>query len=115
VQGKKRGKQLLRNAIAEGLSNQGVTWVERKNDADLILALESDTRDGGSGSGFFTAFLNASVILKTTSGAPILQQNLNDIKGVQLDLNTAHAKAYEKAALEIKGNFLRQLVNALYE
>lgn len=115
VRGKKRNEQLLRNAIAAGLSSQGVTWVERKNDADLILALESDTRDGGSGSGFFTAFLNASVVLKTPSGTPILQQNLNDIKGVQLDLNSAHAKAYEKAALEIKGNFLRQLVNALYE
>tara|TARA_B100001093_G_scaffold172193_1_gene164992 strand:- start:484 stop:1878 length:1395 start_codon:yes stop_codon:yes gene_type:complete len=115
VRGEKRDKQLLRNAIAEGLSNQGVTWVERKNDADLILTLEADTRDGGSGSGFFTAFLNASVVIKTTRGAPIVQQNLNDIKGIQLDLNTAHANAYEKAALEIKGKFLRQLINALYE
>lgn len=113
--GELRDQQLLLNSIAEGLSNQGVTWVQRKQEADLILTLESDTRDSGSGSGFYTAFLNATVVLKTPDGTPILQQNLNDIKGVHNSWETAHAEAYRKATLEIKGRFLRQLVNALYQ
>ena len=115
TRGTKREQRLLRDAIAEGLSDQGVAWVESKKDADLILALDSDTRNGGSGSGFFTAFLNASVVLKAQDGTPILQQNLSDIKGVHNSWETAHAEAYRKATLEIKGRFLRQLVNALYQ
>ncbi len=115
VRGKQRDQQLLRSSIAEGLSDQGVIWVQQKEDADLILQLDSDTRDGGSGSGFYTAFLNASVVLKTPSGDPVLQQNLSEIKGVQLDWESAHAEAYRKATLEIKGRFVRQLVSALYQ
>jgi len=40
---------------------------------------------------------------------------LSDIKGVHNSWETAHAEAYRKATLEIKGRFLRQLVNALYQ
>jgi hypothetical protein len=113
--GKKRDQQLLRNSIAQGLSDQGVTWVQSRKDADLILELSADTRNAGSGSGFFTAKLNASVVLKTPDGQPVLQQNLEEIKGVQLDWEGAHQEAYRKATLEIKGRFMRELVNALYK
>ena len=115
ILGKKRDQQLLRHSIAQGLSDQGVTWVQSRKDADLILELSADTRNAGSGSGFFTAKLNASVVLKTPDGQPVLQQNLEEIKGVQLDWEGAHQEAYRKATLEVKGRFMRQLVNALYK
>jgi hypothetical protein len=115
ILGKKRDQQLLRHSIAQGLSDQGVTWVQSRKDADLILELSADTRNAGSGSGFFTAKLNASVVLKTPDGQPVLQQNLEEIKGVQLDWEGAHQEAYRKATLEIKGRFMRELVNALYK
>jgi hypothetical protein len=58
--------------------------------------------------------LNASAVLKTPDGRPVLQQNLEDVKGVQLNWEAAHAEAYRKAQLEIQGVFLNKLIQALY-
>lgn len=115
VKGQQRSQSILKAAIAEGLSAQGVSWVEKEKDADLILTLDSDSRDAGSGSGFFTALLNAQVILKLRDGTPVLQQNLSDVKGVQLNWDAAHDEAYRKAKIEIQGSFLRKLIQALYQ
>lgn len=114
VKGKEDGRQVLRNAIAQGLSSRGIDWVESRKAADLILELEADTREAGSAAGFFTVMLNASAVLKTPNGRPVLQQNLEDVKGVQLNWEAAHAEAYRKAQLEIQGVFLNKLIQALY-
>lgn len=115
IKGTADGGQVLRNAIAQGLSNRGIEWVESRNAADLILVLEADTREAGSAAGFFTVMLNATAVLKTPEGRPVLQQNLEDVKGVQLNWEAAHAEAYRKAQLEIQGAFLKKLIQALYQ
>jgi hypothetical protein len=115
VKGKEDGRQVLRNAIAQGLSSRGIDWVESRKAADLILELDADTREAGSAAGFFTVMLNASAVLKTPDGRPVLQQNLEDVKGVQLNWEAAHAEAYRKAQLEIQGSFLKKLIQALYQ
>lgn len=115
AKGQVRNQSILKAAIAEGLSAQGVRWVEKEKDADLILTLDADSRDAGSGSGFFTALLNAQVVLKLRDGTPVLQQNLTDVKGVQLNWDAAHDEAYRKAQIEIQGSFLRKLIQALYQ
>lgn len=113
--GRNSRQHLLQDAMAEALNNQGIPWVEQTRDADLILSIESDTRQAGQGQGFFTAMLDASVILRTLDGTPILQQNLNGTKGVQLNWEAAGSKAYEKAQQELKGAFIRELLKALYQ
>ena len=115
INGKPSASSQLKNAIAQGLNARGIQWVERAADADMVLELEADTREAGSASGFFTAMLNASAVLKNSEGQPILRQNLTDVKGVQLDWNKAHDAAYRKAQDEIEGAFLKKLIEALYQ
>lgn len=115
VKGQPASNTVLKNAIAQGLNNRGIQWVERASDADMILSLEADTREAGSASGFFTVMLNATAVLKNNTGQPILQQNLSDVKGVQLSWEAAHAEAYRKAQIEIQGAFLKKLIKALYQ
>jgi hypothetical protein len=115
INGKPSASSQLKNAIAQGLNALGIQWVERAADADMVLELEADTREAGSASGFYTAMLNASAVLKNSEGQPILRQNLTDVKGVQLDWNKAHDAAYRKAQDEIEGAFLKKLIEALYQ
>ena len=115
INGKPSASSQLKNAIAQGLNARGIQWVERAADADMVLELEADTREAGSASGFFTAMLNASAVLKNSEGQPILRQNLTDVKGVQLDWPKAHDAAYRKAQAEIEGAFLKKLIEALYQ
>lgn len=120
IQGNERTKgqtnatNVLNNAIAQGLNAQGIEWVNDASAADLILELDADTREAGSAAGFYTVLLNATAVLKTSEGKPVLQQNLTDVKGVQLNWEAAHAEAYRKAQLEIQGVFLKKLIQALY-
>jgi hypothetical protein len=115
INGEPSASSQLKNAIAQGLNARGIQWVERAADADMVLELEADTREAGSASGFFTAMLNASAVLKNSEGQPILRQNLTDVKGVQLDWPKAHDAAYRKAQAEIEGAFLKKLIEALYQ
>ena len=115
INGKPSASSQLKNAIAQGLNAQGIQWVERAADANMVLELEADTREGGSASGFYTVMLNASAVLKNSEGQPILRQNLKDVKGVQLDWNKAHDAAYRKAQDEIERAFLKKLIEALYQ
>ena len=115
INGRLSASSQLKNAIAQGLNTRGIQWVERAADADMFLEMEADTREAGSASGFHTAMLNASVLLKNREGRPILRQNLIDVKGVQLDWPKAHDAAYRKAQTEIEGVFLDNLIEALYQ
>jgi hypothetical protein len=113
--GRPTGNALLRDALAQGLNKQGLQWVENERNADLILVLETDTRQAGEASGFFTAMLDGSVVIRTRDGEPVVQQNLNNIKGVQLNWEAAHAAAYTKAQKEIQETFIKKLVESLYQ
>jgi len=113
--GKLNGKTVLNNAIAQGLNDRGIQWVKKEAEADLILELTADTREAGSAAGFFTVLLNASAVLHTPDGRPVLQQNLTDIKGVQLNWEAAHDAAYRNAQMEIQGTFLKKMIQALYQ
>lgn len=104
------------DAVAEALHQQGMQLTESCTDADLLLEIESDTeRNGAAPGGFHTAYLNARVrVVNNRTGDLILQKNLDRVKGVQLDWDAAGIAAYDKAAREIKGRFINDLVESLY-
>ena len=96
-------------------SDVGIQWVNRAAEADLKLTLQADTRRGGSSSGFYTALLDAQIVLETIEGEAILQRNLQSVKGVQLNWAAAHGEAYRKAQVEIQRDFIQELLKSLYQ
>jgi len=102
-------------ALRAALIEQGVEVLEQGTSSALTLTVNADTKAGGSGSGFFTAYLDATIELTDENGKLIMQKNLERIKGVQLDRITAGQEAYRKAAIEIKSKFTSRFVGALYE
>ncbi len=115
ISGESSKQKKLRDALAQGLNDAGLNWVNTLEEADLKLTLRADTRQAGSGSGFFTVYLDASILLETIDGMPILQRNMQNVKGVQLNWNAAHEKAYSNAQSEIQGPFIQELLNSLYQ
>jgi hypothetical protein len=91
-----------------------VALTEDVRTADLRITIEADTREAGSGSGFFTATLDASVVIRGADNAVLLQRNLERVKGVQLNFESASAEAYRKAGQELRGTFLDELLKSLY-
>jgi len=102
-------------ALRVALIEEGVEVVDHANSKALTLTVNADTQAGGEGSGFFTAYLNATMELTDRNGKLIMQKNLERIKGVQLDKIKAGQEAYRKAAIEINGRFTSRFVGALYE
>ena len=102
-------------ALRAALIEEGVEVVDASSSSVLTLKVEADTRTGGEGAGFYTAYLNATIELTNNNGQLLMQKNLERIKGVQLDKIKAGHEAYRKAALEIKGRFVRRFVMELYE
>ena len=102
-------------ALRAALIEEGVEVVDHATSRALTLSVNADTQAGGEGSGFFTAYLNATIELTDENGKLIMQKNLERIKGVQLDRIKAGQESYRKAAIEIKGRFTSRFVGALYE
>jgi len=104
------------DAVAEAIHQQGMQLTESCNEADLLLEIESDTeRNGAAPGGFHTAYLNARVrVINNRTGDLVLQKNLDRVKGVQLDWESAGIAAYDKAGREIKGRFVNDLVESLF-
>jgi hypothetical protein len=102
-------------ALRAALIEEGVEVIDHATSQALTLTVNSDTQAGGEGSGFFTAYLNATIELTDENGKLIMQKNLERIKGVQLDRIKAGQEAYRKACIEIKGRFTSKFVGALYE
>jgi len=115
IDGKPSNQDKLRNALAQGLNDAGIQWVNTAQQADLLLSMESDTRRAGSGNGFYTAMLDASIVLTTSEGASVLQRNLQSVKGVQLNWAAAHGEAYRKAQIELQRTFIQELLKSLYQ
>ncbi len=107
--------RLLQQALSSALSERGVRITDTEAEADLIIELEADTQQGGQGQGFHTALLNASVKLISEGGDLILHKSLDRVKGVQLNWEGASQAAYSKASMEIRGSFLQEMMESLYQ
>jgi hypothetical protein len=104
----------LTEALRAALSERGCSLTEDVRTADLRISIDADTREAGSGSGFFTATLDATIVIRGADNAVVLQRNLDRVKGVQLNFEAASAEAYRKASQELRGSFSDELLKSLY-
>ncbi|MDE0917237.1 MAG: hypothetical protein OSA04_02905, partial [Flavobacteriales bacterium] len=115
--GIKKDKNTFIAALRAAMSEQGVEIVEGSysgSDA-LTLRVYADTKAGGDGSGFYTAYFNATLELLDTDQKLVMARDFERIKGVQLDTNRAGDEAYRKAINKIRGRFIDSFINALYQ
>jgi hypothetical protein len=101
-------------AVREELTAAGFRFVDRENDSELLLDLNSSTRQGGESNGFFTAFLDVTFTFRDRrSGDVVHEGGRQAIKGIQLNYEKAGLDAYKKAAQEVRKDLVPSLMNAL--
>lgn len=104
----------LSNSLRSSLTAAGWTFAASPGDADLLITLESDTRDGGMSQGFHVAYLELHItVTDADTGQVVFGQNLADIKGLHLNVSDASTEAYKKARKKIEKDIADQLMKQL--
>lgn len=98
---------LLEPALKDYLKQNGFSFVPNKANADLIISISSNTRDGGGAYDLAVTFLDANItIANAKDGEQIYSKQFASIKGVKQDHLAAGSEAYRKV---INTNFKNEL------
>lgn len=85
------------------------------NSADYLLELTSNTEKISSSGGFFSASLNANIKFYDNQLNLLYANQINGLKGVQLDYERAGRDAYQKASEQIEKLIFRQLRRKVFD
>ena len=111
--GKLVGDAGAANAIRQELTSNGFRFVDREADADMLLDLNSSTRQGGESNGFFVAFLDLTYSIRDRRTTDVIHEGGEQgVKGVQLNYDKAGLDAYKKAIIDLKNELVPGIMNA---
>lgn len=100
--------------VREELTQKGFRFVDRAQEADLLLQLNASTRQGGESNGFFTTFLDVTYTFRDRRTQEVVHEGTEQgVKGVQLDFAKAGIDAYKKAGQEIRKDLVPSIMSAL--
>jgi len=103
---------LLSSQLRSALTNRGYTFVSNRNQAEVILEVEADTRQGNEANGIFFAFLSMNVrAIDAQTGLEIFNETMPEVKGGQTSYERAGTDAYRKASRNVD----REIANKLAE
>ena len=107
-------QQKLKIAAETTLNKLGFKPTSKKNEAELIMSIASNTHKGSAqpNQKMFTAFLNMSVQVKDRKNMIIYSEELNKLKGIQLSFEQANIKVYDNAQDELNSNIIPSFVNS---
>lgn len=105
---------LLSNQLRSALTNRGYTFVNNRNQAEIILEIEADTRKGSEVNGIFFAFLSMNVkAIDTQTGQEIFNETMPEVKGGQTSFERAGIDAYQKASKNVDAEIASKLAEVL--
>jgi len=105
------GKQIdvpyIEPEVKEILSENGFIFVDEIHDADFMLKINAQSREGSKVYNMYSAFVDVTVsVIDVFSGDEINKISLSNIKGIDLDNNKAGLKAFENAAQKVSKEIL---------
>lgn len=105
---------LLSNQLRSALTNRGYTFVNNRDQAEIILEVEADTRKGNEVNGIFFAFLSMNVkAIDSQTGQEIFNETMPEVKGGQTSYERAGIDAYQKASKNVDSEFASKLAEVL--
>ncbi|MCB0763635.1 MAG: LPP20 family lipoprotein [Flavobacteriales bacterium] len=102
--------------IREELTRNGFRFVDREQDADMVLSLNSSTRQGGESNGFFTSFLDITYSFRDRRSQDVINEGgRQGVKGVQLNYQKAGLEAYKKAVQELRKELVPAMMSSIHQ
>ena len=100
--------------LVNNLTEQGFTFTDEISDADYMIRLKAQTREGSEVFGQFSTFVDFSIsTIDLITGKEIFQKVEADIKGLHLSYQKAGLKAFETAQGRFSEQILPELITAL--
>ncbi|MBR9832063.1 hypothetical protein GYB57_07955 [bacterium] len=112
--GKRRSGEQLSGILVSELVKEGIQIVDKREKADLLLELVSDTKFQSKDENFTVVVLNYNINLSEVKSKKSIYSGADGpIKGVNLDEARASVKAYEKAEAEMYRKLVPKLKEAI--
>ena len=112
--GQSGNNRVLADALSSNLNSNGFRVAGSKNEADYIVTVESNTTQGGTSQGFHVAFLDMAIAVKDArTNEEVFRRSYNQLKGLQLNFDSASAEAYKKGVEKIKDEVSKALIEQL--
>ncbi len=113
--GQSMTQAVLANQLKNSLTLEGLQLATSKEEADLIISIDSDTEKGGSANGFHTAYLSFTVrVFDKQTGREIHTEQQIRLKGVQMSFEQASKEAYEEGEYIIKRKVAKKVMEAVF-
>lgn len=106
--------QRLADPLRTVFSDQGFIFTEKSNQADYVISIDANTREGGTANGFHVAYLDINWSLSTKSGSVLLQNSESNIKGLQLNFEAAGIEAYKKGSRQMEKEVSEKILEAIF-
>ena len=105
------GKQIdvpyIEPEVKEILSENGFIFVDEIHNADFMLKINAQSREGSKVYNMYSAYVDVTVsVIDVFSGDEINKISLSNIKGIDLDNIKAGLKAFENAAQKVSKEIL---------
>lgn len=112
--GKAASEDMLANTLQNSLAAEGFRFTNQQQNADFIIEITADTNKGGQSQGFHVAYLDFVISVKNAStGEELYRKGINQLKGLQLNFDSASTEAYKKAAKKIQEEIAGDIVSEL--
>jgi len=106
--------KIIEPKIKKYLSDKGYTFTEDIANADAMISINAESREGSEMYGQYVAFVDATIsVMDMNSGEEIYKNSLQNKKGIQLSFEKAGLKAYQDVSKEIGSNIIPEILEAM--
>ena len=112
--GKEVDSPAIEPILKEKLSDYGFSFVKDIIEADIMIALEADTRKGNKYEGMCPAFADVSIsVIDMRTGEEIFKDKIFNVKGFHSNYTNAGLKALQKSAKRISIEILPKFIEII--
>jgi len=112
--GKKLDFPYIEPVLKDKLTNYGFSYVGYVSDADIMITITAETKQGSRIEGMCSAFADVSIsVVNIANGEEIYKDAIFDVKGFQLNFTKAGLNALKKAADKINEEILPKLIEKI--
>ena len=106
--------KVLEPKIKSYLTQKGYSFTDDIAEADAMITINAESRQGSEMYGQYIAFVDASIsVTDMETGEEIYKNALQNKKGIQLSFEKAGLKAYQEVSKDIEGQIVSEILEAM--
>jgi len=108
--------KILEPTVKKYLSENGFTFVADVSEAQILIKLDSETRQGTQIYGQFSTYLDWNIsVLDLTQQTELYKESKQNIKGIKLDFESAGLNAYDNASKVLVKENMPSLITKIFD